>query len=125
MPLRVGFPMPLTCRPATSPPSTGTGSPTGHVSEPPNTGGATGPLNLTVKLGNYGDRLLRAHKRLIYFIQRDLADTDEPAAPVRELAGRYADALDAQLEALRQIEAGERPEVLDGLEPSRYFATAR
>jgi len=50
--------------------------------------------------------LLRSHKRLIHFIEKDL-----PRAKIgknaRELAGHYADSLEEQARILRQIEAGE------------------
>lgn len=94
------------------------------LSELPDTGGATGPLNLTISLGRYGQRLLYAHKRLISFIEKDLAEGDKPGETTRELAGRYAEALELQAKTLRQIEAGEVPSSADELEPSNFFVTA-
>lgn len=93
------------------------------LSEAPDTGGATGPLNTTIKLGQYGDRLLRSHQRLVTFLRKDLKET--PGKQTRELAGRYADALETQAVVLRRVEAGERPTDIDALEPRNFFPTAR
>ena len=86
------------------------------LSELPDTGGATGPVNMTVKLGQYGDRLLRSHKRLVTFVNKDMTKT--PDKNTRELAGRYADALETQAVVLRRIEAGERPAAIEAHHPS-------
>lgn len=94
------------------------------------TGGATGKLNLTVKLGHFGDRLLRSHKRLTTFFLKDVAEEKrQPGKQVQELAGRYAACLETQATLLRKVETGEplpEPDELKQLlDPNRYFNTAR
>lgn len=89
----------------------------------PFTGGATGPLNLTIKLGQYGDRLRRSHKRLTYFIERELPE-EKLGKQTRALAGQYAGALEAEASILRRIEAGDPPgkdEAAAILDPTKFF----
>ncbi len=88
-------------------------------------GGATGPLNLAIKLGSYGDKLLKSHRSLIHFIATDMQE-QKPAKSVRQLAGDYAAAHEAEAAMLRRIEAGENPsaaEVKTELDPSKFFRT--
>lgn len=89
--------------------------------------GATGPLNLRIKLGQYGERLLRSHKRLIHFIDKDLVNAKGSTKDARKLAERYADCLETEAQVLRAFAAGELPEreeVKNMLEPSKFFTTA-
>jgi hypothetical protein len=89
---------------------------------------ASGPLTAVVYLGQYGDRQLRAHKRLIHFVEKDLAKA-RIGKNARQLAGRYAGSLEEQARVLRALEAGEPlpeiDELKDALEPSKFFVTAR
>lgn len=89
--------------------------------------GASGPLTASVYLGQYGEKLLRSHKRLIYFLEKDLPKA-KIGKSARELAGRYADSLEEQARILRQLEAGEslpeKDELDEALDPSKFFATA-
>jgi hypothetical protein len=90
-------------------------------------GGATGPLNLTIKFGKYGDKLLRSHKSLVHFIERELPK-QKLGKNVRALAGNYAAAHEAEARILRRVEAGEAPtsdEVKAELAPTKFFKTAR
>lgn len=88
---------------------------------------ATGPLTSAIYLGQYGQKLLRSHKRLISFLEKDLAKA-KIGKNTRELAGHYADSLEEQARILRTIEAGEslppNEELKDALEPSKFFTTA-
>lgn len=88
--------------------------------------GATGPLNLTIRLGNYGDKLLRSHRSLVHFLVKDLPE-HKPGKRVRDLAGEYAAAHEAEARMLRRIEAGDVPsvdEVKQELEPTKFFRSA-
>jgi hypothetical protein len=88
------------------------------------TGGATGPLNLTVHLGYYGDRLLKANKRFLHFVEKELPGK-KPGKQSREMAGRYADSLEAQAKVLRRIEAGDTIDTAESkqsLDPAQFFS---
>lgn len=73
----------------------------------PEGGGATGVLKLRIKLGHFADRQVRAHTRLVTFIEKEL-----PEQPLdnetREYAGRLASLLEAEANVLRRIEAAKK-----------------
>lgn len=98
-----------------------------QLSEVPADPGATGPLNLTVKLGQFGQRLVKSHKRFITFVQKDLPKGNAPGKSTKELAGKYAACLETEARLLRAIEAGENlpdaDELSEELNPSKFFQT--
>lgn len=99
------------------------------LSEIPSEHGATGQLNMIIKLGQFGDRLLRSHKRFITFVQKDLPEySHKPDNLTKELASDYADCLETDARLLRAIASGKdlpEPEVLrEELDPSKFFRTA-
>jgi hypothetical protein len=69
-------------------------------------GPASGKVNRRIRLGQFGDKLIAAEKRLNWFATHELGD--KPLAKRdRDLAARYADKLEAMAELLRTIAAGE------------------
>lgn len=78
----------------------------------PESGGATGVLKLRIKLGHFADRQLKAHKRLLTFVEKEL-----PEQPLdnetREYAIRLAELLEAEAVVLRRIHDGAKGEKLE------------
>jgi hypothetical protein len=68
----------------------------------PNSGSGSGPVNLRVALGDFGDRLNHATQRLDLFEKRDRKGRDLHPE-VQKLALEYADRCDALAARLRQL----------------------
>lgn len=98
------------------------------LSELPPEPGATGPLNLHIKLGTFGRGLARTHRRFRTFILNELPEA-KPGKDVRELAGRYAACLETDAALLRKVQNGEvlppTEELADTLDLAHYFEVER
>lgn len=98
------------------------------LSELPPDPGATGPLNLHIKLGTFGSGLARTHRRFRTFMLTELPEA-KPGRDVRSLAGKYAACLEADASLLRKIEANEElpnaEELTELLDLSHYFEVER
>lgn len=98
------------------------------LSELPPEPGATGPLNLHIKLGTFGRGLARTHRRFRTFILNELPEA-KPGKDVRELAGRYAACLETDAALLRKVQNGEAlpsaDELADTLDLAHYFEVER
>lgn len=72
-------------------------------------GPSSGKVNRSIRLGQVGDKVVAAENRLNWFVAKELGDKPLSARD-RARAERYADTLEAMVEALRTIAAGEVPE---------------
>lgn len=72
-------------------------------------GPSSGKVNRRIRLGQFGDKLIAAEKRLNWFATKELGDTPL-AARDRQLADRYAEKCEALAKVLRALAAGEVPE---------------
>lgn len=72
-------------------------------------GPSSGTVNRRIRLGQFGDKLIGAEKRLDWFLERELGD--KPLAKAdRRLAERYALACEHMAGLLRTLAKGEVPE---------------
>lgn len=72
-------------------------------------GPSSGKVNRRIRLGQFGDKLIAAEKRLNWFATKELGDTPL-AVRDRQLADSYAEKCEALAKVLRALAAGEVPE---------------
>lgn len=82
-----------------------------------------GPLKLRIRLGHFADRQLKAHKRLVTFIDKELPE-QRLDKETRTYAGRLASLLEAEAAVLREVEGSDveaARTALAALDPEAYL----